>query len=74
MKDLLLTLYSMQLSLGLLFLTFSWRQYRLALLVGSVSLVGVTELVRHSSKLLTHLIGTEQFITDDHKTIENLKR
>ena len=45
----------------------------IALFVRSVSIVGVIKLVRNSPKLLTCLIDMEQFITDDHNTVENLK-
>ena len=45
----------------------------IALFVRSVSIAGVIKLVRNSPKLLTCLIDTEQFITDDYNTVENLK-
>ena len=43
------------------------------LIVWSVSNVGITSLVKNSPKLLTCLIDTRQFITDDQDTIKNLK-
>ena len=48
----------------------------MVLIVWSVSNVGISSLVRNSPNLLTCLIYTNQFITDDYvnqDTIKNLK-